>query len=61
MTSGIGGEKEAMVTTAGGEVSQAGWACTLFIPEAIDPLSREPGIQTATEQGGSELILSTAG
>lgn len=50
-----------MVTMAGGEVSQAGWACTLFVPEAIDPLTRESGIQTATDQGEFELILSTAG
>lgn len=50
-----------MVTTAGGEVSQAGRACTLFFPEAIDPLTRESGIQTATDEDEFELILSTGG
>lgn len=46
---------------AGGKVSQAGWACTLSVPEAIDPLTRDSGIQTATDQGEFELILSSAG
>lgn len=58
---GLEGKKEAMVTMAGGKVSQAGWACTLSVPEAIDPLTRDSGIQTATDQGEFELILSSAG
>lgn len=61
MPSGIGGEKRSNGHYDWGEVSQAGWACTLFVPEAVDPLTRDSGIQTATDQGEFELILSSAG